>query len=162
MKAGSFVALPLIARSAHLIGQLPGFLLSFIFFSFPQRALAEKIFMNSWACLRYWLCLKSTILKAVCMGSALDKALGSGWTYTIGWVFMKGPPVWLLLLLRLLIGTLWSAIYLPFIIPTQAEAAGKSKRLSNTQTSGSFTAPSSLRTLQAQGFSPLPHQVQQN
>lgn len=90
--------------------------------------------------------LKTPPLKEQCRGWVLDKALGRGRTYTIGWVFMKGPPVCLLLRLRLLIGTLWSAVYLPFIILTQAEAAGKSKRLSSTQTPGSCSAPSLSNT----------------
>lgn len=51
---------------------------------FLWRALAEKIFVNSWACRRCWGCLKPASLTAVCMGSAPDKALGSGMAYTIG------------------------------------------------------------------------------
>lgn len=66
------------------------------------------------------------------MGSASDEALRSGGAYTIGWVFMRGPPVWRPLL-WLLIGTLWRAVYLSFIIHTQTETAGKAKRLSNTR-----------------------------
>lgn len=37
---------------------------------------------------------------------------------------MKGPPVWQQPL-RLLIGILWSAVYVPFLIQAEADAAGK-------------------------------------
>lgn len=141
MKAASVVALPLSARSAHWIGLLPCSLVSPHLFLFPWEGtcwdnLCELVGLSALPEL-----LKNPPLKEQCRGWVLDKALGSGRTYTIGWVFMKGPPVCLLLLLRLLIGTLWSAVYLPFIILTQAEAAGKSKRLSSTQIPGSCPAP---------------------
>lgn len=65
MKAGSVVALScLLARSAPW---LPSRLahpplspcLLLISLSFLGKALAEKIFMNSWACRRYWGSLKT-------------------------------------------------------------------------------------------------------
>lgn len=142
MKAGSRVALSCLwARSLPLdCPALCSASLSVLSsYSFFETALAEKIFMNSWACRRYWGCLKPASLTAVCMGSAPDKALGSGRAYTIGWVFMRGPPVWRPLL-GLLIGPLWSAVYLRFIIQTQAEAAGKTERLSNAQALSSLSA----------------------
>ncbi len=146
-EAGSMVALSCLwARSAPWLPSCLAHpphsvcLLPLISLSFLGKVLAEKIFMNSWACRRCWGCLKPASLTAVCMGSAPDKALGSGRAYTIGWVFMRGPPVWRPLL-GLLIGTLWSAVYLPFIIQTQAEAAGKIKRLSNAQVPSLLSAP---------------------
>lgn len=65
MKAGSVVTISSLSKVCPLIAQSPHSpslslcLLPLISLFFLGKALAEKIFMNSWACRRCWGCLKT-------------------------------------------------------------------------------------------------------